>query len=62
MEVGDQLHVPAALHSGKETMISIGQETGWAPVNPNVGKLNYVQRKPSSVLPKRHLKYMDKIT
>jgi hypothetical protein len=31
MEVSGQLHAPAALPPGKEPLVSIGQEAGWAP-------------------------------
>jgi hypothetical protein len=31
MEVSDQLHAPAALLPGKEPLVPIGQEDGWAP-------------------------------
>jgi hypothetical protein len=31
MEVNGQLHAPAALPSGNEPLIPIGQEAGWAP-------------------------------
>jgi hypothetical protein len=31
MEVSGQLHVLAALTPGKEALISIGSEAGWAP-------------------------------
>jgi hypothetical protein len=31
MEVSGQLHGPAALTTGKELPVPIGQEAGWAP-------------------------------
>jgi hypothetical protein len=31
MEVSGQLHAPAALLSGKEPLVPIGEEAGWAP-------------------------------
>jgi hypothetical protein len=31
MEVNGQLHAPSALLPGKEPLVSIGQEAGWAP-------------------------------
>jgi len=31
MDVGGQLHAPAALPLRKEPLISIGWETGWSP-------------------------------
>jgi len=31
MEVSGQLHAPAALSPGKEPLVSIVQEAGWAP-------------------------------
>jgi len=31
MEVSGQLHAPAALTPGKETLVPIGYETGWVP-------------------------------
>jgi hypothetical protein len=31
MEVSEKLHAPAALSPGKEFLVSIGQEAGWAP-------------------------------
>jgi len=31
MEVSGQLHAPAALPQGKEPLVSIVQEVGWAP-------------------------------
>jgi hypothetical protein len=31
MEVNGQLHAPAALPAGKEPLVPIGQEAGWAP-------------------------------
>jgi hypothetical protein len=31
MEVGGQLHVPAALPPGKEPLVPIGEEAVWAP-------------------------------
>jgi hypothetical protein len=31
MEVSGQLHAPAALPPGKEPLVPIGQEAGWAP-------------------------------
>jgi hypothetical protein len=31
MEVRAQLHTPAALPTGKEPLIRIGQEAGWGP-------------------------------
>jgi hypothetical protein len=31
MEVSDQLRVPTALPLGKENVVHIGQEAGWAP-------------------------------
>jgi len=31
MEVSGQLHALVALPPGKEPLVSIGQETGWAP-------------------------------
>jgi hypothetical protein len=31
MEVSGQLHVPAALSPGKEPLLALGEETGWAP-------------------------------
>jgi hypothetical protein len=31
MEVSGQLHVPDALPLGKEPLVPIGQEAGWAP-------------------------------
>jgi hypothetical protein len=31
MEVSGQLHAPAALPPGKELLVPIGQEGGWAP-------------------------------
>jgi hypothetical protein len=31
MEVSGQLHAPAALPPGKETLVPTGQEAGWAP-------------------------------
>jgi hypothetical protein len=30
MEVSGQLHVPAALLPGKESLVPIGQEAGWS--------------------------------
>jgi hypothetical protein len=37
MEVSGQLHAPAALPPGKETLVPIGQEAGWAPNNNHYG-------------------------
>jgi len=31
MEVSGQLHAPTALPPGKEPLVPIGCETGWAP-------------------------------
>jgi hypothetical protein len=31
MEVNGQLHAPATLLPGKEPLVSIGNEAGWAP-------------------------------
>jgi len=31
MEVSGQLHAPAALPPGKEPLVPIGYEAGWAP-------------------------------
>jgi hypothetical protein len=31
MEVSGQLHAPAALPPGKELLVPIGKEAGWAP-------------------------------
>jgi hypothetical protein len=31
MEVSGQFHAPAALPQGKEPLVSIGKEAGWAP-------------------------------
>jgi hypothetical protein len=31
MEMSGQLHAPAALPLGKEPLVPIGQEAGWAP-------------------------------
>jgi len=31
MKVSGQLHVPAVLFTGKEPLVPIGQEVGWAP-------------------------------
>jgi hypothetical protein len=32
MEVNGQLHAPAALPAGKESLVPTGKEAGWAPV------------------------------
>jgi hypothetical protein len=31
LEVSDQLHAPAALLPGKEALVTLRQENGWAP-------------------------------
>jgi hypothetical protein len=31
MEVGGQLHAPAALPPGKEPLVPIGEKVGWTP-------------------------------
>jgi hypothetical protein len=31
MDLSGQLHVPVALHKGKETVVPIGKEAGWTP-------------------------------
>jgi hypothetical protein len=45
MEVGDQLHAPAALPPGKDPLVPIGWEAGWAPYSRGVkGKCGGISR------------------
>jgi hypothetical protein len=43
MEVNGQLHGPAALPPGKEPLVPIGQESGWAPIARNVAYSKFIR-------------------
>jgi hypothetical protein len=69
MEVSGQLHAPVALPLGKEPLVPIGQEAGWASqsvytlweVKRNLLLLSGIESRPFSPVVRRYIQYIQKV-